>query len=130
MTRPTRQRARPSPPTLAAVLALLAALLVLPLALAPRAEAFVYWTNSRRHGIGRANLDGRGVDQRFIDLRPSRRRGASTVDARHIYWTRAENGIRPRQARRYGRRQDINHRTSSERISVAVCAGVSTETSR
>ena len=113
MTRPTRLRARPSPTTLVSTLALLAAL-VLPLALAPRAEAFVYWTQHgpplrrgthrarqpRRHGrrpdassrgggrtcrpasrstrahiywtqldadtIGRANLDGTGVDQSFI----------------------------------------------------------------
>ena len=68
----------PSPPTLAAVLALLAALLVLPLALAPRAEAYIYWTNADDrdgHWIGRANLDGTGVEQGFIKLGT----GASTT---------------------------------------------------
>ena len=46
------------------MLALLAALLVSPLALAPRAEAFVYWTNQSDGTIGRADLDGTGVDER------------------------------------------------------------------
>src|SRR5215216_3624893 len=66
------------------VLALLAALLVLPLALAPRAEAFVYWTDPVNNAIGRANLDGTGVDKRFISgvAIP----GSVAVDARHIYW--------------------------------------------
>src|SRR3954447_14063359 len=43
----------------------LAALLVATLALAARADAFVYWTNFNGT-IGRANLDGTGVDQSFI----------------------------------------------------------------
>jgi Low-density lipoprotein receptor repeat class B len=64
---------------LAAVLAL-----TLTLAVASRAEAFIYWTSHRFGGtIGRANLDGTGVDQSFIT-------DASTlwvaVDAGHIYW--------------------------------------------
>ena len=110
-------------------LALLAALLALPLALAPRAEAFIYWkpdyhrtrsgaptstarastrASSPQRGragamavdgahiywinpdsgtIGRANLDGTGVDQSFIT-------GAAppvsvAVDAAHVYWTDA-----------------------------------------
>lgn len=44
----------------AALLALLAALSISVLALAPRADAYVYWT-SRSGDIGRANLDGTGV---------------------------------------------------------------------
>ena len=67
-----------------AVLAALAALLVLPLALAPRAEAFVYWTNSSTNAIGRANLDGTGVDERFIG--GTELPGAVAVDGRYIYW--------------------------------------------
>jgi hypothetical protein len=72
------------------VAALAAALLVLPLALAPRAEAFVYWADLNNETIGRANLDGRGVDDRFI----SGIRGLVTVavDGRYIYWGGA-NGI-------------------------------------
>ena len=42
MTKLTRRRAWPSPRTLAALISLLAALLVVPLALAPRAEGFIY----------------------------------------------------------------------------------------
>ena len=66
MTRERRQRARPSSPTLAAAFALLAAVLLLSLALVPRAEAFLYWTNQGPDTIGRANLDGSGVRQSFI----------------------------------------------------------------
>jgi hypothetical protein len=54
-------------------LALLAALLVLPLALVPRAEADIYWTNQSYSaddeilpGIGRAHLDGSEVNPSFI----------------------------------------------------------------
>jgi hypothetical protein len=55
------------------LLALLAALLVLTLALASRAEAFIYWANhdlggGSRGTIARANLDGTGVDESFIDV--------------------------------------------------------------
>jgi hypothetical protein len=76
-------RAAASPTTLAAVLALLAALLVLPLALAPRAEAFIYWVNNRTGTIGRANLDGTGIAQRFMDVGITR---DLTLDSEHIYW--------------------------------------------
>ena len=50
MTQQPSKWARPSPTIRVGVLGLLAAfLLVLPLALAPRAEAFIYWTERRRH---------------------------------------------------------------------------------
>jgi virginiamycin B lyase len=79
-------------PTTVAAPALLAALLVLPLALAPRSEAFVYWANGSVAGgfgsggaIGRAELDGSGAGPSFIT-------GAEypyglTVDSGHVYWT-------------------------------------------
>jgi len=85
MIRQTRQAARPSPTTLFGMLVLLAALFVLPLALPLRAEAFVYWTNQTDGTIGRADLDGTGVDERFIGGIYSP--GGVAVDARHIYWT-------------------------------------------
>jgi hypothetical protein len=99
LTRQASKRARSSPGTFAAVLALLAALLVLPLALAPRAEAFVYWTmnyvdrtsDSFTVTIGRANPDGTGISPYFID---AGRAGdtpdpaAVAVGARHVYWTK------------------------------------------
>jgi hypothetical protein len=76
---------------------LLAALLALAItvALAPRAEAYVYWIGE--HGepgtiesapaIGRANLDGSGVKRDFVALpRQDARRGLAVGDT-HLYWT-------------------------------------------
>jgi hypothetical protein len=42
------------------------ALALATLALAARADAFVYWANDEANTIGRANLDGSGVEQSFI----------------------------------------------------------------
>ena len=69
-----------------------ALVLAVTLALAPRAEAYVFWTNSG-DTIGRANLDGTGVDPSFITLV-----GANpylsgvAVDARHVYWSDFNTG--------------------------------------
>ena len=73
-----------SPTIRVGVLGLLAAfLLLLPLAHAPRAEAYVYWNSE--NGIGRANLDGTGVKKGFIKLADV---ADIAVTDRHIYWTR------------------------------------------
>ena len=90
------------------MLALLALLLALPLALAPRGEAFIYW--GRDNGINRANLDGSGVEQMFIagsDV------WSVAVDDSHVYWTdplhilvTLSPGYRPRQSRRHGRQPE------------------------
>jgi hypothetical protein len=90
-------RIQPSPRAVAMVLALALALLVLPALLAPRADAYVYWTLDS--GIGRADLDGTHIDQDFVRLgcpletRPSKAPpptfcdpGALAVDASHFYW--------------------------------------------
>ncbi len=60
------------------------------LALAPRADAYVYWTNSGADSIGRAKLDGSNAIRGFItnvaypeDI---------AVDAAHIYWTSNAGG--------------------------------------
>lgn len=78
----------------AAFLALLAALLVLTLALTPPADArvhgHVYWTTGSGD-IGRANLDGTGVNRHFIrdaGAAPS----AIAVGGRHIYWADTTRG--------------------------------------
>ena len=86
-------RMRPLPTTVA-LPALLATLLALSLALAPRAEAFVYWTSvappcgfggcSGPPVIGRANLDGTGISQRFVKLDAPA--GDVAVDGVHLYW--------------------------------------------
>ena len=54
------------------------------LTLAARADAALYWTNINSGTIGRANLDGSGIDQAFIS-------GADepvglAVDDAHVYW--------------------------------------------
>jgi len=57
-------------------------------ALPASAGAFVYWTNFNSSAIGRADLDGTGVNQDFTN-------GSSTgavsvaVDAAHVYWANA-----------------------------------------
>ena len=90
---PNNKREPPSPTIRVGVLGLLAAiLLVLPLALAPRADAYIYWTNFTGTGgsIGRSDLDGSGVKKRFI------KRGKPAdiaVNDRHIYWTRSDGMI-------------------------------------
>jgi hypothetical protein len=73
----------------------IAAAIVLALAFAPRAGAFVYWTNFDDGGAGtsvaRAGLDGSGLNTTFV-------RGGSpsvcglAVDAAHLYWANLENG--------------------------------------
>ena len=77
------------------VTALLAVLIALTLALASRAEAYVYWLGY--HGeagtieeanptIGRANLDGTGVKGDLVVLRLRGGGGGLAVDDAHLYW--------------------------------------------
>ena len=75
------QRQRVRVPAAALVLA---ALLAAALASAPRADALVYWANANGKTIGRANLDGTGVNQSFIA------EGSVfgvAVNATHVYWS-------------------------------------------
>ena len=71
------QVAMPAVPLIAALLLMLCG---------PSAQATgIYWTNQLASTIGRANLDGTGVNESFI-------KGAQApcgiaVDAKHIYWT-------------------------------------------
>jgi len=63
----------------------------LALVLAPAAGAYVYWTNTNGT-IGRAELDGSGVDQAFI-TGPTSPFGVA-IDSKHVYWTDdTENAI-------------------------------------
>ena len=64
---------------------LVAALVVAALALAPRAEAFVYWIDL--DAVARADLDGTGVDGEFIPLPDDSFATNVAVDGAHIYWT-------------------------------------------
>ena len=67
----------------------LAALAVATLALAARADAYVYWTDAAKDTIGRADPDGTGVDRSFIRglVHPE----AIAVDTTHgyLYWVNA-----------------------------------------
>jgi hypothetical protein len=90
-----------SHPNLPARALLVAALLVLFLSLAARSEGFVYWPHQGERSdhkvpwaIGRANLDGSGVDLDFLPLPGISDRFGTTVgsatgvavDASHVYW--------------------------------------------
>ena len=57
-------------------------LMLVMLALAARADAFVYWANTA-NTIARANLDGSGVNENFI--RAYHPWGVA-VNGQHIYW--------------------------------------------
>jgi len=69
-------------------IALLAPLLTLTLILAPRGEAFVYWSGGDET-IGRANLDGTGADESYFTAGAASAAGVA-VDASHIYWANAD----------------------------------------
>jgi virginiamycin B lyase len=81
---PGSTRRRRAALALAALALAALALAALALALAARADAYVYWTIPGGP-IGRANLDGSGVNQNFItdDGSPY----GVAVDGDHIYWT-------------------------------------------
>ncbi len=61
------------------------------LAIAPPADAYVYWTNSNGAAIGRAELDGSGANPSFISTLGFPE--AVTVGPGHIYWTNATDAI-------------------------------------
>ena len=65
--------------------------LALPAAAGAAPATFVYWTNAIPGSIGRANLDGTGVDQAFIT---STFAHALAVDDKYIYWSQ-ENSLQP-----------------------------------
>jgi virginiamycin B lyase len=74
---------------LAATLALAA---LVCLVAATQASAFVYWTDRQTNWIGRANLDGTGVNQQFVTSGVPNIR-LMTVDDQHIYWGNVDGTI-------------------------------------
>jgi virginiamycin B lyase len=75
------------------------ALAVATLALVARADAFVYWASSPTKAIGRANLDGTGVNPSFITT--ANDPTAVAVGSAHVYWT--NTGPPPGSDNRIGR---------------------------
>ena len=71
----------------------LATLAIGALALGARADAYIYWANDAtpQHSVvGRAGLDGTGIDQSFI---PSANiTEGVAVDSTYIYWTNVCSG--------------------------------------
>jgi hypothetical protein len=47
----------------------------------------IYWTNAETDTIGRANLDGSGVNQSFISVTSGNQPNGVAVDAHHVYWS-------------------------------------------
>ena len=94
----------------------LATAVVATLALAARADAYVYWASLPPKafvpspGVGRANLDGTGAQ----DLSPRRATAFGAygvaVDNAHVYWTNPSQHDRARQPRRHGRRPELHRR--------------------
>jgi streptogramin lyase len=66
-----------------------AAVALASIALAARADAYVYWTHLDTESIGRANPDGTGVDPNFIPV-GSELPGGVAVDSKYIYWVNAD----------------------------------------
>ena len=84
----TRIPTRQSAPLVAIAAVALTTLLASSLALASRADAYIYWTGN--NGIGRANLDGTGAISSFIPEPGSP--GGVAVDGAHVYWANLETG--------------------------------------
>ena len=78
-------RVRMERATGAAGLALLFVVLVLPWVRTPQTEAFIYWSSVGPSGIGRANVDGTGVNEQFIPV--THDPYSLVLNARHLYWT-------------------------------------------
>jgi virginiamycin B lyase len=87
------------PPSIHLTALLFAALLVLTLALAPRAAAYVYWVGIHAEPgpiestttIARANLDGKGVKRDFVALPPGAGEGGLALDDAHLYWANRDS---------------------------------------
>ena len=55
------------------------------------AKGYVYWTNNNDGTVGRATVQGTGVNEKFIALQNPGGAGM-TLDKKYIYWTAANGG--------------------------------------
>jgi hypothetical protein len=55
---------------------------------------YIYWTNDRNGSVGRADVDGSGVNEAFIHSTTKGKVGGAgmTVDKQFVYWTSANGG--------------------------------------
>src|SRR5262245_14344946 len=49
-------------------------------------DAHIYWANAADGAIGRANLDGSGIYQRFLSTGAGTTPTGVAVDGGHVYW--------------------------------------------
>ena len=79
--------------------------------------AHVYWANLSTDAIGRANLDGTGVNQSFIT-------GANpvgvAVDAAHVYWANADAARSGAPTSTARREPELHHRREATPRGIAV----------
>jgi hypothetical protein len=57
------------------------------------AAGWVYWANQAGNTIGRARLEGTGVDQSFVSTGAGNSPCGVAVDATHVYWSTSNGGI-------------------------------------
>ena len=78
---------------LSAVLVSAGACIMVPAVQAAQPPLQIYWSNLNAGTIGRANLDGTGANQSFINLGLGARVLGLAVDSQHIYWTDPDSGL-------------------------------------
>src|ERR1700722_12391756 len=63
-------------------------------ALPSSSQAYVYWTNNANGTVGRANINGKGANESFIQSLTNGTVGGAgmTVNKQYIYWTSANGG--------------------------------------
>ena len=99
---------------LSAVLVFAGACIMVPAVQAAQPPLQIYWSNLNAGTIGRANLDGTGANQSFINLGLGARVFGLAVDSQHIYWTDPDSGLPGLQQRSGRHGQPRRHRDQPE----------------
>ena len=59
----------------------------------PKLEQYIYWTNEQNGSVGRAKVDGSGVNETFIESTTHGQvGGAGMTESRYVYGTSANGG--------------------------------------
>jgi hypothetical protein len=83
----------------------------LPSVVAASAHAYVYWGEPRAGAIGRANNDGTGIENGFIETGGAPI--AVAVNSSHIYWVRSQLPPHTRYVRKHPRGPATSHRRTA-----------------